>query len=381
VSPPIPPTEAVRPGLWSIGVPFPDNPLGYTLVYLLETDRGPVLVDAGWDDDESWEALGEGFRAAGSDVSECYGVLVTHVHPDHHGLSGRVRGASDAWVAMHERDAVTIERLSTAMAQDDARERAPVQTSPDFTDELVAVLLDAGASDEELAAAPAPRARRRARRFRPLAVPDRHVDDGARVDVPGWDVFAVWTPGHTPGHLCFHVPELRMLLSGDHVLPTITPHISISRRDRAGDPLGDFLESLQKVARLDAEEILPAHRHRFADLPTRVEEITRHHHDHLADIEAILADGAASLWQIAARLTWNRPWDEFPLGLRRSAVNETAAHLRYLTRRQRAVRLKGVRPFTFALPEGAWPGGRAPLRSGGGELGRRDEQPGCESSP
>jgi glyoxylase-like metal-dependent hydrolase (beta-lactamase superfamily II) len=351
VSPPLPPTEAVRPGLWSISVPFPDNPLGYTLVYLIESDRGPVLVDAGWDDDESWDALVEGFRTAGTDVSECYGVLVTHVHPDHHGLSGRVREASEAWVAMHERDAITVERLSSTMEQDH-RDREPAQTLPDFTDGLMAVLLDAGASEDELAAAPSPTVRRRVRRFRPLAAPDRSVDDGARVDVPGWDIAAVWTPGHTPGHLCFHVPEHRLLLSGDHVLPQITPHISISRRDRAGAPLGDFLASLQKVARIATDEVLPAHLQRVGDLAQRVEDITRHHHDHLADIEVILADGPASMWQIAARLTWNRPWDQFPLVLRRSAVNETAAHLRYLTRRNRAVRFKGVRPYTFGLPEG-----------------------------
>lgn len=343
----------MRPGLWSIGVPFPDNPLGYTLVYLIESDRGPVLVDAGWDDDESWAALVEGFRAAGQDIAECYGVLVTHVHPDHHGLSGRVRESSDAWVAMHERDAVTVERLSSAMERAADREREPARTSSDFTDELMAVLLDAGASEEELAAAPAPPARRRSRRFRPLAAPDRMVADGERVDVPGWDVDAVWTPGHTPGHLCFHLPEHSMLLAGDHVLPHITPHISISRRDRGGDPLGDFLDSLQKVARLGADEVLPAHRHRFGDLGQRVDDITRHHQDHLADIRTILATGPASLWQIAARLTWNRPWHQYPLALRRSAVNETAAHLRYLTRRELAVRLKGVRPFTFALPEGS----------------------------
>lgn len=349
--PTVPPTELVRPGLWSIGVPFPDNPLGYTLVYLIETDRGPVIVDAGWDDDESWAALVAGFRDAGQDIADCYGVLVTHVHPDHHGLSGRVREASDAWVAMHERDAVTVEHISTSMSADDARERKPVQTSPDFTDELLSVLIDAGASEEELAAAPAATSKRRARRFRPLAVPDRLLADGERADVPGWDVTAIWTPGHTPGHLCFHVPAERLLLSGDHVLPSITPHISISRRDRGGDPLGDFLDSLAKVANLDADEVLPAHRHRFDDLPTRAEQIIRHHHDHLADIEAILADGPASLWQIAARLTWNRPWEQFPLSLRRSAVNETAAHLRYLSRRDRAVRLKGIRPFTFAPPE------------------------------
>jgi glyoxylase-like metal-dependent hydrolase (beta-lactamase superfamily II) len=394
----LPPTELLRPGLWSIGVPFPDNPLGYTLVYLIESDRGPVLVDAGWDDDESWAALEAGFRVAGHDVADCYGVLVTHVHPDHHGLSGRVREASDAWVAMHERDAVTVEHISSGMARERrsadaapatmpdftdeasdawvamherdavtvehissgmARERrsadAAPATMPDFTDELMAVLLDAGATEDELAAAPAPQYRRRARRFRPLAVPDRAVDDGERVDVPGWDIRAIWTPGHTPGHLCFHAPEHRLLLSGDHVLGSITPHISISRRDRGGDPLGDFLDSLQKIAHLDPDEVLPAHRNRFTDLPARVDEITRHHLEHLTDIEAVLDDGPASLWQIAARLRWNRPWEEFPLGLRRSAVNETAAHLRYLTRRDRAVRFKGVRPFTFARPEGTPP--------------------------
>ena len=349
----VPPAEVVRPGLWSIGVPFPNNPLGYTLVYLIESDRGPVLVDAGWDDDESWNALVDGVRAAGTDVSACYGVLVTHVHPDHHGLSGRVREASDAWVAMHERDAVTVEHLSSVMAHENERSDERSQTLPDFTDELISVLLDAGASEDELMAAPASSARRRVRRFRPLATPDRTLDDGARADVPGWDVAAVWTPGHTPGHLCFHLPEQRVLLSGDHVLPAITPHISISRRDRAGDPLGDFLDSLRKVARLQTDEVLPAHRHRFNGLAARVDEIIRHHHERLVDIEVTLADGPASLWQIAARLTWNRPWDQFPLRLRRSAVNETAAHLRYLIRRDRAVRLKGVRPFTFALPEGS----------------------------
>ena len=92
-----------------------------------------------------------------------------------------------------------------------------------------------------------------------------------------------------------------MLLSGDHVLPSITPHISISRRDRGGDPLGDFLESLQKVAVLDADEVLPAHRHRFGDLAQRVDDITRHHLDHLVHVESILADGPASL--LAGRRT------------------------------------------------------------------------------
>jgi glyoxylase-like metal-dependent hydrolase (beta-lactamase superfamily II) len=347
---PVPQPEQVRPGLWSIGVPIPDNPLGYTLVYVIESDRGPVLVDAGWDDDESWRALEAGFRSIGSDIAECHGVLVTHFHPDHHGLSSRVREASGAWVAMHERDAAMARHLSSAWDRQRGDRGA---TSSDYNDEIISVLLAAGASEDELAAAPVPATRRTQRRFPQLAEPDRLVEDGERVDVPGWTIDAVWTPGHTPGHLCFHLPEQRMLLSGDHVLPSITPHIGISRADR-GDPLADFLDSLQKIAGLDADDVLPAHRHRFQGLAERVDEITRHHLDHLASIEAVLAAGPQSLWQVAAQLTWNRPWDEYPLPLRRSAVNETAAHLRYLSRRGRAVRLKGVSPITFAL--GSAPG-------------------------
>jgi glyoxylase-like metal-dependent hydrolase (beta-lactamase superfamily II) len=232
-----------------------------------------------------------------------------------------------------------------------AAHRSSTRGAKDFADELQALLLDAGATEDELSAAPPSAGGSRGERPRPLVAPDVLLDDGDTADVPGWGLTAVWTPGHTPGHLCFHLPAERLLLSGDHVLPTITPHISISRSDRGGDPLGDFLDSLEKVAGLDATEVLPAHRHRFTDLAARSEAIRRHHLDHLTDIEAILADGPASLWQIAARLTWNRPWEQFSLVLRRSAVNETAAHLRYLTRRGRAVRFKGVRPFTFGLPE------------------------------
>lgn len=339
-----PVTEQVIDGLWSIPVPIPDNPLGHTLVYLFETSRGPVLIDSGWDADVSWDALVAGCATAGTSIAECYGVLVTHVHPDHHGLSGRVREASGAWIALHERDAAMIPKMSGAA--DGARPGRADQAAADFRDELAAMLLDAGASEHDVGAPSTRRPRERAVRP-PLVAPDRLLADGDRMDVPGWAVDAVWTPGHSPGHTCFRVPDHGLLLAGDHVLPTITPHIAISRADRHGDPLGDFLASLQKVDRADVTTVLPAHEHRFTHLHRRVEEITHHHHEHLAAIEAILAVGPASLWEIASRLAWNRSWDELNLATKRAAINETAAHLRYLSRRDRAVRHKGVKPITF----------------------------------
>ena len=325
-----PPVEAVLAGLWSIPVPIPDNPLGHTNVYAFETPRGPVMVDAGWDDDTSWSALCAGLGRAGYDVSDCYGVLVTHMHPDHHGLSGRVQGASGAWVAMHPKDAALVGRVG--------------HTKAEFVDEIGGLLLDAGASESEIG----PGSTRRARRPRPpMLAPDRELVDGEHVDVPGWAVAAVWTPGHSPGHTCFRVLDHGLLLSGDHVLPTITPHIALSRADRGGDPLADFLASLEKVNRPDVIGVLPAHEHRFTPLDRRVQQITTHHRAHLEAIEALLADGPRTLWDLARRLEWNRPWDELDLSMRRAAVNETAAHLRYLARRDRVVRWRGVRPITF----------------------------------
>ena len=80
--------------------------------------------------------------------------------------------------------------------------------------------------------------------------PDLLMEDSDRPEVPGWDLKAIWTPGHSPGHLCFYEPTNRLMLSGDHVLPRITPNISF--HPMAGpDPLGDFLTSLDKVAAYD----------------------------------------------------------------------------------------------------------------------------------
>src|SRR5579883_1768765 len=77
----LPPVEKVRPGLWSIPVPIPDNPLRYVLVYALElSDGGVAIVDAGWNTDDAFDALSEGLAAAGGSISDVQAVLVTHIH-------------------------------------------------------------------------------------------------------------------------------------------------------------------------------------------------------------------------------------------------------------------------------------------------------------
>ena len=76
---------------------------------------------------------------------------------------------------------------------------------------------------------------------------------------------AMHTPGHTADHLCLFDPAEGVLLSGDHVLPTITPHIS--GIGTSEDPLAEFFASLDRMTELEGVTIvLPAHGHPFADL-------------------------------------------------------------------------------------------------------------------
>jgi len=160
-------------------------------------------------------------------------------------------------------------------------------------------------------------------------VPDVLLEDGARPEVPGWELQAIWTPGHSPGHLCFYESRHELMLSGDHVLPRITPNIPFHPQAGA-NPLGDFLQSLDKLEPYQVNEVLPAHEYRFEDLHTRLEELRQHHRDRFAEVVAILREGPQTAWYIASHMKWSRPWDDIAGFMRRAAVGETVSHLRVL---------------------------------------------------
>jgi glyoxylase-like metal-dependent hydrolase (beta-lactamase superfamily II) len=297
-------------------VPIPNNSLRYVFVYAFETDAGPYIVDAGWNTDDAFAALSAGLAQAGTDIGDVQGVLVTHIHPDHYGLAGRVREASGAWVALHPADAALI------------RDRYEEPT--DLLQRVGAMLRRMGAPAEELASLQ--NASMPVLPFVSTIEPDVLFEDGDKPDVPGWDLAAIWTPGHSPGHLCFWEPANRLMLSGDHVLPRITPNIPFHPQ-AAADPLGDFLASLAKLEGYGSDEVLPAHEHRFVGLDGRLAELRAHHERRFTEVLAAIADGTTSAWAIAARMHWSRPWDRIEGFMKRAAVGEAMSHLRTLEAR------------------------------------------------
>ncbi len=328
-------------GVRSLRVPIPDNPLGHTLVYVVDTDAGPVLIDTGWDDPASWDTLVAGLVACGTSAAEVHGVVITHHHPDHHGLSGRVREASGAWIAMHAADSAVVRRT---------REARPEHWYSYMADKLTA----AGAPEAHVA--PLRTARGPLPGLSP-ALPDREIVPGELLDLPGRRLRAIWTPGHTPGHVCLHLEEQHpsrlpghgRLLSGDHVLPEITPHIGLYEDPddtTVTDPLGDYLASLERIAHLSPAEILPAHQHPFTDAPARVRQLLTHHESRLTGLALLLTEPLTP-WQLAERMDWNRPWHQIPYDSRTIAVSEAEAHLRRLVKLGRAEAVPGSDPVRY----------------------------------
>jgi glyoxylase-like metal-dependent hydrolase (beta-lactamase superfamily II) len=181
--------------------------------------------------------------------------------------------------------------------------------------------------------------------------PDVLLEDGARPEVPGWGLTAIWTPGHSPGHLCFYESKQELMLSGDHVLPRITPNIPYHPQAGA-NPLGDYLASLDKLEPYVVEEVLPAHEYRFDDLHARLEELRQHHRDRFNEVLAILSEGPHTAWEIASHMRWSRSWDDIEGFMRRAAVGEAVSHLRALEE-DGLVQVEDGEPAMWSLTERA----------------------------
>lgn len=315
-------TEVVD-GVWAIPIPFP-SPLAHVYAYAVEGRKGVTLIDAGWGSDESWDALCAGLASFSAAPEDVRAILVTHIHPDHYGLVERLKGRTDVTVQMH------------------GLEAARIPTDPSYPERSIAAMVTwlegVGAPAEEIDALhdDAPRIVSRI----PSVRPDVLLDDGDEASGAG-GIRAIHTPGHTPGHLCFHDPGRGVLFTGDHVLPRITPNVS-KRPENGEDPLGDFVRSVKRVRGIRVGLGLPGHEWPMEDVDARLQDLLAHHDERMHDVEVAVRDGAETVWDVASTIRWSRPWSDLRGLSRRSAIGEAHSHLERLTRERRLKRADGV---------------------------------------
>jgi glyoxylase-like metal-dependent hydrolase (beta-lactamase superfamily II) len=321
----------VATGVWSIPVPFP-NPLGYALCYSIQVSQGVILIDLGWDSDEARAALTTGLHRAGASPRDVIGAVVTHLHPDHFGLAGWLRASSDAWIAVHPAE------MPHVATDDSARDR--------YLAAMAGWLRRCGCPQSELNALAADSAEVRSR----LASvrPDVQLSDGAPVPGGDGELSVLHTPGHTPGHLCVVDRARRLLFTGDHVLPRVTPNVSW-RPDTDPDPLADFAASLERLRRYAGHLVLPGHEWAFDRLGERLDLLAKHHDERLAEVESVVRDGARTTWEVTCGVSWRRSFAALEPRARRSALGETSSHLIRLAALER-VAGAGDEPVTWRAP-------------------------------
>jgi glyoxylase-like metal-dependent hydrolase (beta-lactamase superfamily II) len=315
--------------------------LGHVNCYAILDADGATVIDPGLPTKASFHALEQRLGQAGLRVEDVHTVLVTHSHPDHFGGAARIIDRSDAKLVAHrsfsigfskpEKPEVSVDDLHAhaeaeaghAVEGDAERERAhapftPVRPKwsgrtpwggepprPPFKMRMrYAVMRLIG----------------RAMSFPTISAPTL---GGDVLKIGGRELIVVHTPGHTEDHICLHDPAEEIFFAGDHVLPTITPHISGLTRNP--DPLQAFFDSLDEAAALPhVSQVLPAHGHPFADLAARCEAIKRHHDERLDKVRQIARDlGPATVEAFMQRLFKERSWGGM-------AASETYAHLEHI---------------------------------------------------
>jgi len=323
--------ERVASRTWAISVP---RPLGgdAAVLYVLEVDDELVLVDAGWNAESSFARLSEGLRQAGLDVAAISGVLLTHLHPDHCGLAARVRELTGAWIAAHPRE-VEAARY---------RHGASARFLTDLADWLPLAGVPAADSEELLAA------RQSLGDDAPVLEIDVSLDDHSTIELCDRTLESVLTPGHSPGHLCFHDAEHATLFAGDVVLPKRLPPIGSFTFDGAGDPVATFFASLDRVSELDGSLVLPGHGKPFVGPRADADRIRQHHERRMSRLAELLQQGPATVWQAALQTPWTRPWGELPRFAQLLGLGKVNAHLTALTNRG-VVRRHDGDPMVFAL--------------------------------
>ena len=319
-------------GIWQVKVPLP-FPLLWVNAYVVRGSDGAVdVVDPGLRTDAAEARWTEALEAIGFAWSDVRSIALTHHHPDHYGLAGWMQELTGAPVLM------SGEARSSADALWGPSERGRTAEA------TLALFARHGYPDAER-----PAMREHLDGFVAMVSPQPEpsrietIRYGARIRLGDAEYEALHTPGHAGGHLSFWNEEERRLFCGDHVLPGITPNVSLLP---FGDdnPLATYLASLDDAERLPVATALPGHREPFAHYTDRVRAIRAHHDERLRKMEALM-DTPRTGYEMCRALFG----DKLSVHQLRFALAETIAHLVYLERQGRATRTEpnGEEPCRF----------------------------------
>jgi glyoxylase-like metal-dependent hydrolase (beta-lactamase superfamily II) len=302
----------IAPGVKWLRMPLA-GPLQFINVWAIAEGDGWAIVDTGIGGIDSRN----GWRAALKDAlggKPVTRVFVTHMHPDHIGMSGYLTRKFQAMLWITRLEFVTCRSL----AADSGRE-AP--------EDAIRFLRAAG-WDEDAIESYGTRFGGFGRALHALPDSYRRLTDGDELQIGDHMWRIVVGSGHSPEHACFYCPDLKLMISGDQVLPKISSNVSVFPTEPDNDPLTDWLTSLARIKTKIPDDVLvlPAHNDPFFGLHARLDHLIGGHERGLARLQALLVDPkrAVDVFHVLFRTKIDQ---DHLLGM---ATGESLAHLNCL---------------------------------------------------
>ena len=296
--------------LWWARIPLPME-LAHINVWLMDDLDGWTLVDTGMAEDvcrAAWATL-QSEHLGGRPLRR---IFITHDHPDHMGLSPWLAQAHGAEVWMSAFAHRSVEEY-LATPSESLRER-------------VYQFMHAHGMQIALGGSRQNPQGRDDRWFGGVPSLARACADGDELTLAGRTWRLIETGGHCRGHLCLHDAQGAVLISGDQVLPTISPNVSVISSRPEDDPLRDFLDSLERLCQCAPDTlVLPSHGRPFRGLHRRIESVRAHHLHQLGELREACRVPSTAFELLP--VMFGRPLRGFHRFL---AMGETVAHLHYL---------------------------------------------------
>ncbi len=295
----------ILPDLYRVTLPMPFR-LRHVHIHVLVHNGKVALFDTGINIPDSFRVLDEALATLGKTIGDIDQVFLTHFHPDHCGIAGKIQKRSGAVVRL---SAIDEQRLQNNNRLEDLVER-----TRDFClcQGLPQKALDTLIKHMAI--------------FRKATIPfrvDCHLEPNRKHILGNRTLEIIPAAGHTSGQMCFYFPEEKVLLAGDHVLPEITPNLSPDPFKLDYRPLKSFLQSLDSIRNLPIRMVYPAHGDPFQDLKKRVDEIKDHHAERTRLIAEALQGKEKTAFEVSAEI-FGADLPDFDQFL---ALNETYVHL------------------------------------------------------
>ncbi|MFW9989650.1 MAG: MBL fold metallo-hydrolase [Candidatus Odinarchaeota archaeon] len=313
-----------------INVPFP---VKYVCVYLFELNGKKILIDSGLNMVNWKNNLFAAFEELKTSIQNIDYCIITHLHTDHIGLIHILKKKNpNLKILMHD---ITHELLKWETSKNN------LKIIENKAKEEVKQLIKYGMSEKQgdkvvyfFTFWP---------RFLEYQKPDVIVHDG---DVIFDKLEIIWTPGHSFGHICIYDKQKQILFSGDHILSRITPHIGnylipdyLAEQYKEYDfenILKYYLESLDKIDKLNPKVIFPAHQDIIFNPHERILQIKNHHKRRLSEISSVIKDNPLTAYRIS-QIHFGEDLDDMNSYM---ALSEVLGHLFYLQAQERVKRIE-----------------------------------------